>query len=159
MNRYYHIAIIMLFVSPLGADPIPGVFKPAPSRPATEANIIIEEQEVLETCDSEKICVEGRIANNGAKPAYQVRLRIEIGGTKQGRPRHAIGHKLDVATMEPGDRQEFHLTIDRKTPINNKGEEKIIEVGKYNFKIVPLWTNSKPKPLSPKKPAPKKKKP
>jgi hypothetical protein len=80
------------------------------------------------------------------KAAYQVKLRVEIGATKHGRPRATLPEKVETTTMAPGDRQEFALMIDRKiTKKNAKGEEKTIEVGKYNFKIVPEWARQKSK--------------
>lgn len=157
MKVHYHIVVIMLFAGalpaePLLAEPLPTAFKPVPTRPAVEANVVVEDQEILDECKPEKICVQGRLFNNGAKPAYRVKLRVEIGGAKQGRPRHTIAKKPDNQTMEPGDRQEYYLELDRKIPVKNKkGEEKILEVGKYNFKVVPAWTANKPRPPAAKK--------
>ena len=43
--------------------------------------------------------------------------------------------------MSPGDRQDFELTIDRKIAVpNSKGQIKLLEVGKYNFRLVPTWS-------------------
>lgn len=154
MKRYYHAVFFLVFSGILKAESLPTAFKPVPARPAIGANVIIEDQETLEACEVEKICVQGRLFNNGAIPAYQVKLRIEAGGAKQGRPRHAWTINADTATMGPGERQEFAITIDRKIPIkDNKGEEKVLEVGKYNFKIVPQWA-----PAKPERPADKKRK-
>lgn len=148
MKGYYQLALILILVSPLAADPFSPAIKAAPVRPSVEANVVVEDHEILETCDTEQICVQGWIHNNGAKPAYQTKLRIEIGGTKRGRPRHTIIQKMDNPVMEPGDRQEFYLTIDRKIKTKDgKGEEKILEVGKFNFKIVPVWSTTKAKTI------------
>ncbi len=152
MNAYYQLAMLLMLGVPLAAETIPTAFKPPPTRPSMEANIVIEDQEILEACDTEQICVQGQLYNNGAKPAYQTKLRIEIGGTKQGRPRHAITRKMDNPTMEAGDRQEFYLMIDRKITLKNqKGEEKVLEVGKYNFKVIPIWSATPAKTLKTKK--------
>lgn len=154
MKTFYQLTILLSLLIPLQAAPLPTAFKAAPARPSSEANLIIEDQEVLEACDTEQICVQGQLHNNGTKPAYQVKIRVEIGATKQGRPRHTFFEKVENSVMEPGDRQDFYLTIDRKIPVKDaKGEDKIIEVGKFNFKTVPLWSPSKPKASPPfKKP-------
>ncbi len=150
MRWFYQCTAVLLVPFLLYAAPVPNTFKAEPTRPTTEARVIVEDQEILETCDTEKICVEGRLANTGAKAAYQVKLRIEIGGTKRGKPRLTLIENVATTTMAPGDRQEFSITIDRKIPKkNSKGEEKIIEVGKYNFRIVPVWTQQKTKPAKP----------
>lgn len=140
-------------VSPLLAEPSQDAVKAIPTRPATEANIIVENQEVLEECDAEQICVEGQLYNNGAKPAKNVKLKIEIGAIKQSHPRATVMKTVDAAIMQPGDRQDFDFTLDRKIISKDaKGREKIIEVGKYNFRIVPVWSQPKPKSLASKQP-------
>lgn len=161
MSRFYQATFIFIFGASAMAAPLPTAFKAAPTRPNTEANVIVEEQEVLDTCDSEQICVQGQLFNNGAKPAVGLKLRVDIGGIRQGgKPRYSMIKKVENSAMNPGDRQEFYLTLDRKIPTKNaKGEDKIIEVGKYNFLITPVWAEPKPAKRALKKKPPVKTKP
>jgi hypothetical protein len=101
--------------------------------------------EIRNECENDKICVEGQLYNRGAKEAAGLQLKIEIGGTKHSRPRKTLTHKVTSTLMNPGDRQDFMLSIDRKITYEENGKPKIIEVGKYNFKIVPTWSKAKPK--------------
>lgn len=121
--------------------------KPAPTRPPEGPAVVMEEFEVLPDCAAEKVCSEGLIRNIGSRTAHHVRLRIEIGGTKFGKPRTFYYQELDKSELEPTEAQSVSVTIDRKRPYKNaKGEEKVIEVGRYNFKVVPVWKES---PLRP----------
>jgi hypothetical protein len=117
-----------------------GPMKLAPSRPSEEAEVVLEWMDILNDCQEGKICVQGLLYNSGRQTARNVKLRIEIGGTKYSPPRIVLGHHVNQSVMEPGDRQEFDITIDRKISYGEKGKPKTIEVGKFNFKIVPSWS-------------------
>ena len=119
--------------------------KPAPVRLQNKPRIIVEWHEILEECAKEKVCVQGQLLNEGGKTAYNTKLRIDLGGTKYIKPRARLWARLSEAVMRPGDRQEFYLEINRKVPYKHKRKQKIFEVGKYNFQIVPLWSKKKPK--------------
>lgn len=144
--------VTLSLCTPLKSNPLdPANLKPAPVRPSNEADVITENVEVVDTCESDKICVEGQLYNRGAKPADRIKLRVEIGGTKHAKPRYVFHSNVENPSMNPGDRQDFSLTIDRKIPYKQKNEDKVLEVGKYNFKIVPTWTKQQPtKPKSKK---------
>lgn len=142
MKQISLLAAAILFLSPLRAAAqidIPGM-KPVPTRPPADAEVIVQETEILPDCEDMKICVEGLLQNIGGKTAKNVKLKIELGGGTHTRPRTSFVSKVENTVMEPGDRQDFSLKIDRKiTYKDEKGQEKAIEVGKYNFKIVPVW--------------------
>jgi hypothetical protein len=148
--------IVLLISAPLFAEqsvfPSPALqkVKTAPKKYIEAADVVTEWAEASDPCDIDKICVEGVLYNQGHTTASNVKLRVEIGGSKYAKPRITLTRTLDEPTMEPGDRQEFNITIDRKIPYKDKGEDKEIEVGKYNFKLVPIWlgkdTTTKPKP-------------
>ena len=145
MRLHFQVGIIIFLAFPLWADPSPEGIKAPPTRPSAEASVIAENIEVLEPCSSEQICVEGQLYNNGSKTAYQVKIHIEIGATKHGRPRMTLVKTPENPTMNPGDRQDVQFTLNRKIPYKNKkGEDKILEVGKFNFKVIPRWTGKKP---------------
>jgi hypothetical protein len=136
--------------------------KQAPRRMLHTPEVILEESETMEECAPEKICVRGQILNDGGVVAENVMLRVEIGGTKYTKPRISYEEKLETNTMNPGDRQEFHIEIERKLPYKDKKEMKTIEVGRFNYKIVPTWKGwpgeeRKPAKRSPRKALPKKK--
>jgi len=130
-----------------GQDDLPQ-FKPAPTRPSEEADVVIDWQETLDECFEGKICIQGQLHNQGKKPAKGVKINVEIGGTKHTKPRIVLSEKVEQSDMNPGDRQDFDLRIDRKVAYKDKNEEKTIEVGKYNFKIVPTWNGPEVKKLS-----------
>ncbi len=130
---------IGLLAPPAWAEVDPNAYKAAPKRPSLEADIVVESTEIMEDCAEEKICVEGQLYNAGGKPANSVALRIEIGGTKHTKPRTVFSSKVEEPVMDPGDRQDFSLMINRKVKYKENGKEKVIEVGRYNFKIVPTW--------------------
>jgi len=44
--------------------------------------------------------------------------------------------------MAPNDKQEIYVEIDREVLYRERGKIKTIEVGKYNYKIIPLWTKA-----------------
>jgi len=94
-----------------------------------------------EGCPSEKVCIEGEIENVGTKTAYNVHLRIELGGAKHIKPRTFLLSRLSNPVMESGDHQDFSLQINRKVPYKSRNEIKFFQVGKYNFKIIPLWSD------------------
>ena len=124
--------------------------KAAPRQPITTAHIILEEENILDDCGTDKICVEGLLKNDGKETATQVRLRVEVGGSGPYlKPRTSYEEALSSAPMNPGDRQEFFIEISRKIPYQVNHKEKIVEVGKYNFQIVPVWkeesSSSKPR--------------
>ncbi len=127
-------------------------FKEAPTRPSEEAEVVVEWQEILTECFEGKVCVQGQLYNQGKKTAKQVRLNIEIGGTKHTKPRIILKQKVEQSEMNPGDRQDFDLTIDRRISYKEKEQDKTIEVGKYNFKIVPTWLKTDLKKIPNKKP-------
>ncbi len=135
---------------PLAAAPPNAALKSPPKRRPIEPFVTLEWTDFLEECVPEKVCVEGQLYNAGARPATKVRLRIEIGGTKYVKPRTVLYSAVEYPTMEPGDRQQFSIAIDRKINYKHAGKEKVIEVGKYNFKIEPEWsgTSSRRKPGS-----------
>lgn len=147
----FFVLIILAQINPLKADQIPREKEP-PSKPISSADVIIEDQEILADCAEGKICVEGMLYNRGRKTAYGVQLRIDMGGSgKYIRPRTFITTSVEEPTMEPGQRQQFSLMINRHHSYRKKGEDKIIEVGRYNFQIVPLWKNAAPTPKKRKK--------
>lgn len=140
MSRGKLFSITILLAVPLfSVEPEFPAIKPAPFRPSAEADVVVDWVETLDECWEEKVCVQGQLYNQGKKPANNVRLRIEIGGTKYTTPRMVLIRKVEQTLMNPGDRQDFDLTIDRKIPYRDKGEEKVLEVGKFNFKVVPAW--------------------
>ncbi|MCG3203574.1 MAG: hypothetical protein KCHDKBKB_00244 [Elusimicrobia bacterium] len=152
MRHFFQSVFFILLIGPLQASETSSQIKTLPTRPSIDAHVIVEDQEILEPCEVEKICVQGQLYNAGKKTAYKTKLNIEIGATKQGKPRHVWVEKLDVPTMAPGDRQEFSFMLNRKIPIKDKqGMEKTIEVGKYNFKVVPVWSNIPPPTKAPRK--------
>lgn len=124
-------------------------FKETPTRPSEEAEVVIEWQEILTECFEGKICVQGQLYNQGKKTAKQVKLNVEIGGTKYTRPRMILKEKVEQPEMNPGDRQDFDLMIERRITYKEKGQDKAIEVGKYNFKIVPTWLKPEARKLGP----------
>jgi hypothetical protein len=114
--------------------------------------VIIEWQEILNECFEGKICVQGQLYNQGKKEAKNVKLNIEIGGTKHTKPRLVLSQKVEQSDMMPGDRQDFDLTLERHVTFKERDQEKTIEVGKYNFKVVPVWNGPQEKIISTKKP-------
>ena len=151
----FFILILQISFSLYGADdttePIeeplvtPQKIKEPPKHRYQTAHVVVESQDILDDCVSDKICVEGLIYNEGTKPAYSTQLRIDVGGgTKYIKPRTSIRVSLVTPTLEAGDRQEFSIQIPRKIAYHANGEEKSIEVGKYNFQLVPVWKDEKP---------------
>jgi len=123
-------------------------FRPAPIRLSYKPEIRLEWTDTITDCEPEKICVEGQLYNAGGKTAYKVHLRVNIGGTKYIKPRTFLLRRVDASVMKPGDRQQFYIEIDRKVTYKDKkdrGKFKIMEVGKFNYKIVPLWSRNLPK--------------
>ncbi len=148
------LVLIAPFCFAISADELPG-FKPAPARPPVDALVIVEDQQVLEECEPDKICIEGNLYNSGAKSAHHLKLRVEVGGGKYAKPRTSFFTPLEKNALDAGARMGFSATIDRKIPYKDKtGEDKIIEAGKYNVKLVPVWTAETK--LTNKKPAKKK---
>ena len=129
--------------APLPISELPGQrIKAAPRQFSEAADIVLEDTGLIDECEAEKICVEGQLYNQGRRPAYHVRLRVEIGGSKYGRPRTSFYRPVGETTMQPGDRQDVLVTLDRKVAYKEKGQLKEVEVGRYNFKIVPTWDDS-----------------
>lgn len=125
--------------------------KPAPQRPPEGPSVVVQEFEVLPDCAAEKVCAEALIRNIGLKPAYGVRLRIDLGGTKYGKPRASFYQDLEKDQLDPTEAESVSMTVDRKFPYKNeKGEDKVMEVGRFNVKMVPVWRDSL-KPPPPKK--------
>lgn len=154
MNRFSLVWIAAGFLALNAAAELPPV-KPAPRRPPPGPSVIVEEFEVLPDCASDKVCAEGLIRNIGSKKAYGVRLRIDIGGTKYGKPRTSLYQDLEKSELEPTEAQSVSVTVNRKVPYKNeKGESKILEAGRYNVKVVPVWRDTVrpiPKKLRPRK--------
>lgn len=138
--------LLVLFAVPLSAQEMLGLKEP-PKRPSFEADVQIEQLEFLDDCPPEKICVEGHLYNAGAKTAHDVRLSVEIAGTKHSNPRVVLPFKVEHSVMNPGDRQDFSLLLDRKVTYRAKKKDRIVEVGRYNFKIIPKWANMPKKSL------------
>ncbi len=139
------------------ADPPPIIggakARPKPQIPQHKADVVIEWQNILDDCSTEKICVQGGAFNQGLEPAYNTRVRVDIGSHNLSKPRMTKTFPLESTEMAPGDRQEFYFELNRKTPYKNrKGEAKLLEVGKFNFKVVPVWEASPPKQPTGKKP-------
>ncbi len=126
----------------LGAD-LP--MRPPPVGPQPDAEIVLEWMEVLEECPPDKVCVEGGLHNTGGKTASQVKLEVHIGGTKQSKPRTRVLIDMAEPIMNPGDRQDFMFQLDRRLPYRSGEKMKILEVGKYNFKVLPSWHRPSPK--------------
>ena len=151
MNRVAATVLLALgaFLSPLRADMPP--MKPAPTRPPEEPMVVVQQFDILPDCAADKVCGEGLIRNIGLKTAHKVRLRLDIGGTKYGKPRTSIYQDLDKDFLDPTEAQSVDFTVDRKVPYKNeKGEDKLIEVGRYNVKMVPVWKEQQ-KPTASKK--------
>jgi hypothetical protein len=120
-------------------DEAPG-YKPPPERPSAEALVVVEDQQILDECDADKICIEGNLYNAGAKMARRLKLRVEVGGGKYAKPRTSFFTPLEATALDAGARMGFSATIDRKIAYKGaKGENKTIEAGKYNVKLVPVW--------------------
>ena len=155
MIRRTLILLSIAVASASGADLPP--MRQAPTRPPEGPSVVMEEFEVLPDCAAEKVCAEGLIRNVGLKTAHQIRLRIEVGGTKYGKPRTFFYQEVDKNVMESTEAQSVSIIVPRKHPYKDaKGEEKVIEIGRYNFKVVPVWKDA-PKPAAPpKRLAPKK---
>jgi hypothetical protein len=130
----------------------PPPIRELPDRPASGPYIRLVEMEVLPDCPAERVCADGIVENYGSATAYAARLRVEIGAVKLGKPRASFIFELEQPEMAPGERQEFSLMINRKYAYKNaEKKDKIIEVGRYNFRIVPLWSKSPPVAKRPKK--------
>lgn len=126
--------------------------RPKPQIPLNDADVIIDWQNILDDCSLEKICVQGGLYNRGIQPAKNVQLRVDVGSHTLSKPRLTKYFKPDTTTMNPGDRQEYYFELDRKTPYKNrKGENKLLEIGKYNFKVTPIWASNKPQSTPPKR--------
>lgn len=135
------VALILLLAASTAAhaDPMRGV-KQAPSRPPEGPAVRLADIEVLPDCPAGKVCALGMLESYGTQTAHGVRLRVELGGIKIGKPRAWFYHDLPENVMNPGDMQEFSLMINRKFPYRNaQKKDKILEVGRYNFRVIPVW--------------------
>ena len=110
-----------------------------PKRLANQPDIQIEWLNGVDDCDKSRVCVEGLVINSGGKPAYAVHLKVELGGTQYIKPKINLFSRLDSDMMEPGDRQLFYFELDRQIPYRSQGKVKVLEVGKYTYKVVPQW--------------------
>jgi len=138
-----------LAVVPVRAEMPP--IKPAPQRPPEGPAVVVQDFEVLPDCAIDKVCAEALIRNVGLQTAYGVRLRIDLGGTKYGKPRTSFYQDVEKDQLESTEAVSVSMTVDRKFPYKNeKGEEKVLEVGRFNVKMVPVWRDT-PKPLPAKK--------
>lgn len=151
------LVALFLFAAPVLAQEFPSSeipgqkIKAAPRKFINAADVITEESEMVAECAADKICVEGRLYNQGTQTAYALRLLVEIGGSKHGHPRTTFYRPVETTVMEPGDRQEFAVVIDRKITYKDaKGKEKEVEVGKFNYKITAIWAATPPKPPKPR---------
>jgi hypothetical protein len=139
------IGVLLLFAVPLYAQPPSPRMRPQP-KPLfqRDADIKIENQEILTDCAEAQLCVQGNIKNVGGKPASSVKIRVEIGNTQMAKPRVVKIFPVESSTMNPGDQQEFWFKLDRKTLYkDHKGKPKVMEVGKYNFRVIPIWSGKK----------------
>lgn len=119
--------------------------KAAPKKFSAAAEVVIEDVEPFDVdCSSENICLEGQLHNQGSTTAYAVSIVVDIGGSKYGKPRLSIPKKVDNPTMNAGDRQDFILTLNRKMYYKYKDKKKMVEIGKYNYRIVPKWSETPP---------------
>ena len=127
--------------------PIPNVGKMRlpPRQRIEEAHVVVQWSELVDECPVEKICIQGEVVNDGKSTAHNVRLRVDIGATKLTKPRTSFIKKLDEEMMQPGDHQDFSLEIDRKITVKEKDKTKMIEVGKFNFQVNPIWLEQKQK--------------
>src|SRR5690242_6540939 len=126
--RFSLAAYLALFSWTSGmANTLPTNIKEAPRRLTQTTEVIVEETEIDEECEPLKICVQGQLFNRGGKAAEDVKLRVEIGGTKYTKPRITYLETVDTPTMNPGDREEFHIAIERKIPYKDRNEMKAIE--------------------------------
>jgi hypothetical protein len=144
MKRFFSVFLLACACldHPASADNEDG-FRTAPTRPPVEATVVIEDQQVLEECDPEKICIEGNLYNVGAKPAYRVKLQVQVGGGKYAKPRTSFFVPLEKTTLQPNERAGYSVSVKRKIPYKDKnGEAKIVEAGKYNVKLVPVWSHT-----------------
>ncbi len=150
MKRFrFLLFAAVLSIGPASADMPP--VKPAPQRPPEGPSVVVQEFEVLPDCAADKVCAEALIRNVGLKTAYGVRLRIDMGGTKYGKPRTSFYQDLDKDQLEPTEAESVSMNVDRKFPYKNeKGEDKLLEVGRFNVKMVPVWRDT-PKPPPTKK--------
>lgn len=148
--KVFALSCLIILAGPVGRLWTESIFpspalqkvKTAPKKYSEAADVVTEWTEAAEECEPEKICVEGLLHNRGKKTAYGVKLLVAVGGGKHAKPRTSFYKKLENPIMNPEDRQEFSFTIDRKIPYkDNKGKSKEVEVGKYNFKITPVWSN------------------
>lgn len=137
----------------------PLIIRAAPKRLNQIAEVEVEWAEPTDNCPTDQLCVQGQLFNAGGKTAYGVTLIADIGGTAITKPRTSLKVPIEQTVMEPGDRQEFSVQMDRKMTYKEKGKDRIIEVGKYNYKLKPEWVETPPKKAPPKKSPPKKKKP
>src|SRR5436190_8879349 len=94
----------------------PSTIKAVPARPPEGPAIALRDLEVMPDCAEEKVCADGTVENYGLRTAYLVRLKVELGGTKFGKPRTYFVQQLTRTQMEPGEKQDFSLQIDRKFP-------------------------------------------
>jgi len=148
MNVRAALLPVLLFSTSLLAEDSP-LIKAPPRRPPEGSAIHLKEMEVLPDCPAEKVCADGTVENIGQRTAYAVRLKVEIGGTKYGKPRTYFVQHFEDNEMEPGEAQDFSLLIDRKFAYKDaQGADKIIEVGRFNFRVVPVWASS-PVPAKP----------
>lgn len=151
-------AMILSAISPhsySGIEPPPVIggakARPKPQVPLHKADVITDWQNILDDCSTEKICVQGGLYNDGPLPAFNVRVRVDIGSHNLSKPRLVKFFPLEPPLLNPGDREEFYFELERKTPYKDrKGKEKFLEVGKFNFKVVPMWDDAEKK-VTPKK--------
>ena len=140
------LAAVFISVAAAAAEDMPGM-KQVPRRPPEGSSIVLTNLEVMPDCAEGKVCADGTIENNGGKTAYLVRLKVELGGIKVGHPRTYFVQRLKDNEMEPGETQDFSLMIDRKFPYKDaKRRDRVMDVGRYNFRVVPVWASAPSRP-------------
>ena len=146
-RRAFIVAAALAALTVVHAEIDPSIdIKLTPQRPPEGAEVVISDIEILPGCAEDKICVEGLLANTGSKTAREVRVRIDIGGMREGHPRLSLFKTPEDSEMNPGDSQLFEFQIDRRVSYQYRGEEKTIQVGRFNFHLVPVWVEEPAEP-------------
>src|SRR5262245_12492439 len=110
-TRHLHLSLLLVLLGfPLYAEEAPG-FKSAPERPPMGASVIVEDQEILQECDPDSICIEGNLYNEGSKTAFRLKMKVEVGGGKYAKPRTSFFTPLEHNTLDAGARMGFSATI------------------------------------------------
>lgn len=138
---------IFAFGEPLSPDR----FRPAPKRMTVQPDVIVEWMDTSGECPADSVCADAQLFNAGKSTAYNVSLRVEIGNMKLSKPRAVLRFPVETKTMAPGDRQLTAFVLSRRITVRERNKDRTVEVGKYNFHIVPVWTDTPVPPASQKK--------